>query len=207
MPENLIESILFGHEKGSFTGATERHTGKFVEASGGTLFLDEVGELPPAAQVKLLRAIQEGEVEPVGARKPVKVDVRLVSATNRDLIADVKDGRFREDLFYRLHVFPITVPPLRHRPADIPALARHFLALFAAEEGKRIRAITSEALRLLMTFQWPGNIRQLENAVFRAVVLADGDSLGIDEFPQISALLSADPAAGADMEAGSSRRS
>ena len=140
MPENLVESILFGHEKGAFTGATERHTGKFVEASGGTLFLDEVGELPPAAQVKLLRAIQEGEVEPVGARRPVKVDVRIVSATNRDLIADVKAGRFREDLFYRLHVFPITVPPLRERPADIPALARHFLARFAAEEGKRIRA-------------------------------------------------------------------
>jgi DNA-binding NtrC family response regulator len=191
MPENLIESILFGHEKGSFTGATERHIGKFVEASGGTLFLDEVGELPPAAQVKLLRAIQEGEVEPVGARKPVKVDVRLISATNRDLIADVKQGRFREDLFYRLHVFPIMVPPLRARPADIPALARHFLAAFAAEEGKRIRSITPEALRLLVSFRWPGNIRQLENAVFRAVVLAEGDSLGVDEFPQIAAHVSA----------------
>src|SRR5271165_3084274 len=191
MPENLIESILFGHEKGSFTGATERHVGKFVEASGGTLFLDEVGELPPAAQVKLLRAIQEGEVEPVGARKPVKVDVRLVSATNRNLAADIKAGRFREDLFYRLHVFPITVPPLRDRPADIPALARHFLALFAAEEGKRIRAITPDALQLLIAHHWPGNIRQLENAVFRAVVLAEGDSLGVDEFPQISAQRSA----------------
>src|SRR5271163_4251272 len=191
MPENLIESILFGHEKGSFTGATERHVGKFVEASGGTLFLDEVGELPPAAQVKLLRAIQEGEVEPVGARRPVKVDVRIVSATNRDLIADVKQGRFREDLFYRLHVFPITVPPLRERPADIPALARRFLATFAAEEGKRIRLITPEALRLLTTFQWPGNIRQLENALFRAVVLAEGDTIGVGEFPQISAHLSA----------------
>jgi DNA-binding NtrC family response regulator len=187
MPENLIESILFGHEKGSFTGATERHTGKFVEASGGTLFLDQVGELPLSAQVKLLRAIQEGEVEPVGARKSVKVDVRIVSATNRDLIADVKQSRFREDLFYRLHVFPITVPPLRERPADIPALARHFLALFAAEEGKTIRAITPEGLGLLMAYRWPGNIRQLENAVFRAVVLAEGDTLRIDEFPQISA--------------------
>jgi DNA-binding NtrC family response regulator len=187
MPENLVESILFGHEKGSFTGATERHVGKFVEASGGMLFLDEVGELPAAAQVKLLRAIQEGEVEPVGARKSVKVDVRIVSATNRDLIADVKSGRFREDLFYRLHVFPITVPPLRERPADIPALARHFLARFSAEEGKRIRFITPEALRLLATFPWPGNIRQLENTMFRAVVLAEGDSLGLAEFPQIAA--------------------
>src|SRR5579863_4720660 len=187
MPENLIESILFGHEKGSFTGATERHIGKFVEASGGTLFLDEVGELPQAAQVKLLRAIQEGEVEPVGARKPVKVDVRIVSATNRDLIADVREGRFREDLFYRLHVFPITVPPLRERVSDIPALTRHFLACFAAEEGKRIGLVTPEALQLLAAFRWPGNIRQLENAVFRAVVLAEGDSIGIAEFPQITA--------------------
>ncbi len=195
MPEHLVESILFGHEKGSFTGATERHVGKFVEASGGTLFLDEVGELPPAAQVKLLRAIQEGEVEPVGARKPVKVDVRLVSATNRDLVADVTHGRFREDLFYRLHVFPVTVPPLRERPADVPALARHFLALFAAEEGKRIRLITPDALQLLTVFRWPGNIRQLENAVFRAVVLAEGDSLGIAEFPQITAQVSGSSAA------------
>jgi len=190
MPENLVESILFGHEKGSFTGATERHVGKFVEASGGTLFLDEVGELPAPAQVKLLRAIQEGEVEPVGARKPVKVDVRLISATNRDLIADVKAGRFREDLFYRLHVFPITVPPLRERPADIPALARHFLARFAAEEGKRIRIIAPEALHVLGAYRWPGNIRQLENAVFRAVVLAEGDSVALAEFPQIAAQLS-----------------
>ena len=191
MPENLVELILFGHEKGSFTGATERHVGKFVEASGGTLFLDEVGELSLPAQVKLLRAIQEGEVEPVGARKPLKVDVRIVSATNRDLIADVKQGRFREDLFYRLHVFPITVPPLRDRPADIPTLARHFLALFAAEEGKRIRQIAPEALQLLSSYRWPGNIRQLENTLFRAVVLAEGDSIGIDEFPQVTAQIAA----------------
>jgi DNA-binding NtrC family response regulator len=195
MPENLVESILFGHEKGSFTGATERHIGKFVEASGGTLFLDEVGELAAAAQVKLLRSIQEGEVEPVGARKPVKVDVRVMSATNRDLNADVKAGRFREDLFYRLHVFPVTVPPLRERLADIPALARHFLARFAAEEGKRIRLITPEALRLLIGFAWPGNIRQLENALFRAVVLADGDTVGLAEFPQIVAQASGQIAA------------
>jgi DNA-binding NtrC family response regulator len=134
-----------------------------------------------------LRVIEDGEVAPVGARKPVKVDIRLISATRRDLIADVKAGRFREDLFYRLHVFPIAVPPLRQRPADIPVLTRHFLARFAAEEGKRIRSITLEALRVLAVFHWPGNIRQLENAVFRAVVLAEADTLGLNEFPQIAA--------------------
>jgi DNA-binding NtrC family response regulator len=191
IPDNLVESILFGHEKGAFTGATERHTGKFVEASGGTLFLDEVGELPQAAQVKLLRALQAGEVEPVGARKAVKVDVRLISATNRNLIADVKNGRFREDLFYRLHVFPIAVPPLRERAEDIPDLVRHFLARISAEEGKRIRSVSAEALALLGSHRWPGNVRQLENAVFRAVVLAEGDGIGVEEFPQIAAQVAA----------------
>ena len=189
MPENLVELILFGHEKGAFTGATEKHTGKFIEADGGTLFLDEVGELPLAAQVKLLRALQEGEVEPVGGRKNVKVDVRIVSATNRDLIADVKAGRFREDLFYRLHVFPVSVPPLRRRSEDIPALARHFLTRIAAEEGKRVRSMSAEAMALLAAFKWPGNVRQLENAIFRAVVLAEGEEIGVNEFPQVSAQL------------------
>jgi DNA-binding NtrC family response regulator len=187
IPDNLVESILFGHEKGAFTGATERHVGKFVEADGGTLFLDEVGELPPAAQVKLLRAIQEGEVEPVGARKPVKVDVRVISATNRDLTADVKSGRFREDLFYRLHVFPISIPPLRERAEDVPDLVRHFLIRFATEEGKRVRAVSAEALQMLAAHKWPGNVRQLENTIFRAVVLADSDEIGLDEIPQIAA--------------------
>jgi DNA-binding NtrC family response regulator len=186
LPENLVESILFGHEKGAFTGATEKHAGKFVDADGGTLFLDEVGELPLPAQVKLLRALQQNEIEPVGGKKPVKVDVRIISATNRDLIADVKAGRFREDLFYRLHVFPITVPPLRSRREDIPELARHFLARFAAEEGKRVAAIDAEALALLIGHPWPGNVRQLENAMFRAVVLADGETLGVNEFPQLA---------------------
>jgi DNA-binding NtrC family response regulator len=189
IPENLVESILFGHEKGAFTGATERHIGKFAEADGGVLFLDEIGELPPAAQVKLLRAIQENEIEPVGGRKPVKVDVRLISATNRNLMADVKSGRFREDLFYRLHVFPITVPPLRERTEDIPDLVRHFLARFCAEEGKRIQSVSAEALALLRAHPWPGNVRQLENMVFRAVVLAEGNGLGVEEFPQIAAQL------------------
>ena len=194
IPENLVESILFGHEKGAFTGATERHTGKFIEATSGTLFLDEVGELPLAAQVKLLRAIQEGEVEPVGAKRPVKVDVRLVSATNRNLVADVKSGRFREDLFYRLHVFPVSVPPLRERSEDVAELTRHFLARFAAEEGKRVRAVSAEALALLAQHRWPGNVRQLENAVFRAVVLAESDIVGIDEFPQVTAQIANAPA-------------
>jgi DNA-binding NtrC family response regulator len=187
LPDNLVESILFGHAKGAFTGATEMHTGKFVEADGGTLFLDEIGELPPPAQVKLLRALQEGEVEPVGGRRPLKVDVRIISATNRDLIADVKAGLFREDLFYRLHVFPIPVPPLRRRAEDVPELARHFLARVAAEEGKRVRSLSAEALAMLSASRWPGNVRQLENAIFRAVVLADGEEIGVDEFPHVAA--------------------
>jgi DNA-binding NtrC family response regulator len=187
LPENLVESILFGHEKGAFTGATERHEGKFQEASGGTLFLDEVGELPPAAQVKLLRALQEGEVEPVGGKRPVQVNVRVISATNRDLSADVKSGRFREDLFYRLHVFPILVPPLRQRAEDVPDLCRHFMVRFAAEEGKRVRSMSAEALGLLCASSWPGNVRQLENAIFRAVVLAEGEEIGLDEFPHVAA--------------------
>lgn len=187
IPQNLVESILFGHEKGAFTGATEKHTGKFVEAHGGTLFLDEVGELPLETQVKLLRAIQEGEVDPVGAKRPVKVDIRLISATNRDLIRAVKEGRFREDLYYRLCVFPITLPPLRERAEDIPDLVRHFLARISVEEGKRIRAVQPAVFSLLGAYPWPGNVRQLENAVFRAVVLCDGDELTIADFPQIAA--------------------
>ena len=184
IPENLVESVLFGHEKGAFTGATERHTGKFVEASGGTLFLDEVSELPLAAQVKLLRALQEGTVESVGGRKPVKVDVRIISATNRNLIELVKNGQFREDLFYRLHVLPVTIPPLRARREDIPHLVRHFLARFCAEEKRTISGVTGEAMTRLGQDDWPGNIRQLENTVYRAVVMSDGDQLGIADFPQ-----------------------
>ena len=189
IPENLVESTLFGHEKGAFTGATERHVGKFVEASGGTLFLDEIGELPLDAQVKLLRALQEGEVDPVGGKRAVRVDIRLISATNRSLLDLVKQGKFREDLYYRLNVFPMTLPPLRARREDIPDLVRSFCARFAAEEGKRLRGITAEAMALLSRYPWPGNVRQLENALFRAVVLADGDELTVAEFPQIAALV------------------
>src|SRR5215468_9756363 len=187
IPDNLVESILFGHEKGAFTGATERHTGKFVEAHGGTLFLDEVGELPLAAQVKLLRALQEGTVEAVGGRKPVKVDVRIISATNRTLLDLVKSGQFREDLFYRLHVLPLTIPPLRQRREDIPHLLRHFLARFCAEENRPISAISGEAMAHLSQLDWPGNIRQLENAMYRAVVMSEGDQLGLADFPQTTA--------------------
>ena len=187
IPENLVESILFGHEKGSFTGAVDKRIGKFQEADGGTLFLDEVGELPLDAQVKLLRALQEGEIDPVGSKKSLKVNFRLISATNRDMIQLVKEGKFREDLYYRLNVFPIVVPPLRERIDDVPELARHFLARFAAEEGKRITSISSDAMDMLVSYAWPGNVRQLENAVFRAVVLADKSELTVDEFPQIAA--------------------
>jgi DNA-binding NtrC family response regulator len=187
IPENLVESTLFGHEKGSFTGAVDKRIGKFQEADGGTLFLDEVGELPLDAQVKLLRALQEGEIDPVGSKRPVKVNFRLISATNRDMIQQVKDGKFREDLYYRLNVFPIWVPPLRERIDDVPELARHFLARFAAEEGKRVGGLSQSAIDLLTAYSWPGNVRQLENAVFRAVVLADGAEIGVDEFPQIAA--------------------
>ena len=188
IPENLVESILFGHEKGAFTGATERHVGKFVEADGGTLFLDEIGDLPLDVQVKLLRAVQEGEVDPVGARSAQKVDIRLISATHRDLLQRVREGKFREDLFYRLNVFPIFVPPLRDRPEDIPYLADHFIRRMGSSgSGTKVTGINPEALSLLTAYDWPGNIRQLENAIFRAVVLSEDSLLTPDEFPQIRA--------------------
>ncbi|MBI1619700.1 sigma-54-dependent transcriptional regulator [Aquamicrobium zhengzhouense] len=188
IPDNLVESILFGHEKGSFTGATEKHVGKFVEANGGTLFLDEIGDLPLDVQVKLLRAVQEGEVDPVGARQTVKVDIRLISATHRDLLQRVEDGKFREDLFYRLNVFPIYVPPLRDRREDIPRLVQHFISRVGpAETRGRVNGISPTALAMLQSYDWPGNIRQLENAIFRAVVLAEGSLLTENEFPQIRA--------------------
>jgi DNA-binding NtrC family response regulator len=186
LPANLVESILFGHEKGAFTGAHEKHAGKFVEANGGTLFLDEIGELPLDMQVKLLRALQEGEVDPVGGKRPVKVDVRIVSATNRDPAQQVKEGAFREDLFYRLNVFPIEAPALRERREDIPALVDHFIARFNVEEGKRVTGCSAETLALLQGHDWPGNVRQLENAVYRALVLADSPLLQPHDFPAIS---------------------
>ncbi|MBI1260936.1 MAG: response regulator [Rhizobiales bacterium] len=189
IPENLVESILFGHEKGAFTGASDKHAGKFQEASGGTLFLDEIGELPLDIQVKLLRALQEGEVDPIGSKKPVKVDIRLISATNRDLLQMVKEGRFREDLYYRLNVFPMHIPPVRERKEDIPDLVAHFIRRLAAEENKPVVGISTEALNMLCAYDWPGNVRQIENAVFRAIVLCDGDLLEPSDFPQIASMV------------------
>jgi DNA-binding NtrC family response regulator len=188
LPEHLVESILFGHEKGSFTGAHDKHLGKFQEAIGGTLFLDEVGELPLDIQVKLLRALQESEIDPIGAKRSVKVDVRIVSATNRDLAQAVAEGRFREDLYYRLNVFPIEAPALRERREDIPALVEHFIRRFNVEEGKRVAGASPETLALLSAHDWPGNVRQLENAIYRAIVLADAPYLQPYDFPAVSGL-------------------
>jgi DNA-binding NtrC family response regulator len=194
IPDGLMETLLFGRENDSLTGATEHRPGKFVEASGGTLFLDAVDKLPPSAQVKLLRTVEMGVVEPVGTHRPVKVDVRLITATDRNLVSDSKAGHFREDLANRLNDFSIAVPPLRDRREDIPDLVRHYLGHFAAEEGKHARTISAAALNLLANYHWPGNIRQLENAVFRAVALTDGTEIGVNEFPQIAVQMSGAPA-------------
>ena len=183
VPEHLAEAVLFGG------GASEKAPGKFVEAHGGTLFLDRICELPIAAQAALLDALQQGMVHPAGAKRPVKADVRLIFAANRNLIEQVTRGRFREDLFYRINVFPISIPPLRGRREDIGPLAERFCARFAAEEGKRLHGVCAEALALLGSYDWPGNVRQLENTVFRAVVLAEGFELTVAEFPQIAARL------------------
>jgi DNA-binding NtrC family response regulator len=186
IPAALVESELFGHERGAFTGAFDRHIGRFQHADGGTLFLDEIGELPLDAQVKLLRVLQSGEIQPLGARAARQVDVRVIAATNRTLLDEVAAGRFREDLYYRLAVVQVTIPPLRQRAADIPALARHLLARIARQPGMRGLGITDEALALLVGFSWPGNVRQLQNALFRAAVLCDGDALTPADFPQIA---------------------
>ncbi len=196
IPENLVESLLFGHEKGSFTGAHQKHIGKFLEADGGTIFLDEVGELPADMQVKLLRVLQEGEVDPVGSKRPVKVDVRVISATNRDLAEEVKANRFREDLYYRLNVFPVHIPPLRERVEDIPALVEHFIQRYNAEERRDVRGVQHEVLEVLMRQPWPGNVRQLENTIFRAVVLAETPYLSARDFPLLASEFEA---AGVDM--------
>jgi DNA-binding NtrC family response regulator len=186
IPTNLIESELFGHEKGAFTGAFDRQIGRFAHAEGSTIFLDEIGELPLEAQVKLLRVLQSGEIQPLGSRHVQHIDVRVIAATNRNLTEDIAEGRFREDLYYRLNVVPVTLPPLRKRSGDIPALARHLLTRISQQPGMRRINITEEAILLLSSFSWPGNVRQLHNALFRAAILCDGESLTPADFPQIA---------------------
>jgi formate hydrogenlyase transcriptional activator len=176
----LVESELFGHVKGAFTGATERRMGRFELADGGTLFLDEVSELPLETQAKLLRVLQEQEFEPVGSSKTLKVDVRVIAATNRELISDVRSGRFRSDLYYRLNVFPVDLPSLRERPEDIASLATHFMQRMARKLGKPIESIAPDTLSKLNAYSWPGNIRDLQNTIERAGVLSSGSVLSVD---------------------------
>ncbi|MGM0576669.1 MAG: sigma-54-dependent transcriptional regulator [Myxococcota bacterium] len=183
LPETLLEAELFGHEKGAFTGASSTKKGRFELADGGTLFLDEIGEMSPQVQVKLLRALQEGEFERVGGTRTLHVDVRIVAATNTDLKAEVDEGRFREDLFYRLNVIHIGLPPLRDRKDDVPLLAHHFLKRYADKNDKAIQGITREAMDALVDWGWPGNVRELENAMERAVVLCRGETVGVEELP------------------------
>ncbi len=195
LPENLIESELFGHERGSFTGATARRIGRFEEADGGTLFLDEIGELTMPVQVKLLRFLQEREFQRVGGNQNIRADVRIISATNRDLEAMVKEEKFREDLFYRLNVVVMSIPPLRERREDIPALIDHFLERYAAENAKLINGISSEARDLLMKYDYPGNVRELENIIERAVVIARSDVIALEDLPFREDRAAAAPAA------------
>lgn len=183
IPETLVESELFGHTRGAFTGAVQAKRGLFEEAQGGTLFLDEISTIQPAVQVKLLRVLQEKEVMRVGSAERTKIDVRVIAATNEDLEANVKAGRFREDLFYRLHVFPIFLPDLKDRREDIPLLAYHFLERVCRETRKQIKGISKEALNLLLEYQWPGNVRELENAIERAVIMADKDYITAGDLP------------------------
>jgi two-component system response regulator HydG len=183
LAETILESELFGHEKGSFTGAVGRREGRFKQADGGTLFLDEIGEISPAIQVKLLRFLQERAFERVGGNETLKVDVRIIAATNRDLAGEVAAGRFREDLYYRLNVVNIEVPPLRARPSDLLPLANHFLQRFARENGKRIEAFSDDAIDRITNYRWPGNVRELENVIERAVVMCDGAALTAKHLP------------------------
>ena len=181
IPQSLIASELFGHEKGAFTGALQRRVGRFEAANGGTLFLDEVGELPMETQIALLRVLQEKEFERVGSNHPTPVDVRVIAATNRDLRAAVAAGNFRKDLFYRLNVFPITVPSLRERAEDIPLLIEYFVARYTKESGKSIRHIGKQTLEQLQSYHWPGNIRELQNVVERAIILCETDTFVVDD--------------------------
>jgi len=203
LPETLLESELFGHEKGAFTGAVSRREGRFKLADRGTIFLDEVGEMSPALQAKLLRVLQEKEFEPLGSDRTIKVDIRVIAATNRDLERDVREGRFREDLYYRLNVVPLMLPPLRERREDIPLLAEHFLALSREKNRKAVKRISGKALDALVRYEWPGNIRELENCVERAVIMAGEDVLRPADFPpQIGKLSGEEETDGFDIPEG-----
>lgn len=181
IPRDLIASELFGHEKGAFTGATQKRLGRFESAEGGTIFLDEVGELPAETQVALLRVLQEREYQRVGGNESLKTDVRVVAATNRDLQAAIAEGKFREDLFYRLNVFPIEVPPLRERKEDIPLLVEYFVDRYASKAGKKITGINKKSMEILQAYSWPGNIRELQNVIERSVIICDSENLSVDE--------------------------
>ena len=181
LPRDLIASELFGHEKGAFTGAVQRRLGRFELAHGGTIFLDEVGELPPDTQVGLLRVLQEREFERVGGREQIRVDVRVIAATNRDLTEAMADGRFRDDLFYRLNVFPLEMPPLRERREDIPVLVEYFISRYARSAGKRFSRVRKRTLDCLKSYSWPGNVRELQNVIERSVIVSDGDEFTVDE--------------------------
>jgi DNA-binding NtrC family response regulator len=198
LAETLLESELFGHERGAFTGAVGRRDGRFQQADRGTLFLDEIGDISPATQVKLLRFLQEHEFERVGGNQTIKVDVRIVAATNRNLIERVKSGHFREDLYYRLNVVSIEVPPLRARPSDIPLLASHFLARYAKENGKHISGFSDEALERMVRYPWPGNVRELENAVERAVVVSRGELIRPEDLTPAIAVFAGSATASSD---------
>ncbi len=187
VPENLLESVFFGHKKGAFTGADQNRKGLFEEADHGTIFLDEIGDLPLNLQVKLLRVLQEGEVRPLGSEKSFKVDVRVVAATAKDLAQEVKDGRFREDLFYRLNVLPLHLPSLKRRSADIPLLCDHFIAKLNDKMAMNISGIDKQAMKLILKYVWPGNVRELENMMERAMVLAESETLAVDDFPDLGA--------------------
>jgi len=182
IPDQLLENELFGHEKGAYTGAQAIKPGKFELADGGSLFLDEIGDLSPAVQAKLLRVLQDGTFERVGGTKPIQVDVRIIAATNTDLGKAVREKRFREDLFFRLNVFPVTIPPLRERPEDIALLATHFLEKFLVQIKKEVKGFSEGAMRLLSTYSWPGNVRELENAIERALILSSGGLLQVEDF-------------------------
>ncbi len=198
IPEGLQESELFGHEKGAFTGALATHPGKFEQAAGGTIFLDEVGEMSPSAQARLLRVLQERCLQRVGGTKTIELDVRVVSASNRDLQTMVADGGFRQDLFYRLVVFPIELPPLRRRSEDVPLLVEHFIEKYARDAGKRVRGVSPAAMDALKAHEWPGNVRELENVIHRSLLITDGPVIGIGDLPpglgEGSAIAPAEPA-------------